>query len=91
MTAARSAHRTAVRADRAANAGYAKSLFVLRWFRACQRWRATPGSAARLGYLVLAAGYKLVTEWIMGIELPPSTPVGPGLRLRHGVHGVRAR
>ena len=81
-----SADRRRVRqADRAANAGYPKSRFVLAWLRACQRWRSAPGPAARAVYVVTAAGYKLVTEWIMGIELPPSTHVGAGLRLRHGV------
>lgn len=72
-------------ADRAANANYPKSRFVLHWFRLCQRWRDTPGPAARLLYALVAGSYKLVTEWLLGIELPPSTRIGPGLRLRHGV------
>lgn len=81
-----SAHyRDLVRADRAANRGYAKSRFVLRWFRWCELWRDRSGPPARCAYLALAASYKLVTEWILGIELPPSTRVGAGLRLRHGI------
>lgn len=74
-----------LRADCAANRGYVKSRFVLRWFRSCQRWRDDSGILARCAYLVTAAGYKLVTEWILGIELPPSTRIGAGLRLRHGI------
>lgn len=85
MNAARAAHRAVAHADRAANRAYPKSRFVLRWLRWCQRLRAGSGPLARAAYLPCAAGYKLVTEGILGIELPPSTRVGAGLRLRHGV------
>lgn len=78
-------YRDLVRADRAANRDYAKSRFVLRWFRWCQHWRNRPGPLARCVYVAIAASYKLVSEWILGIELPPSTRVGAGLRLRHGI------
>lgn len=77
--------REAWAADKKANAAYPKSRFVLRWFRAAQRWRSTSGPFARLVFLVVGGSYKLVTEGFMGIELPVSTDVGPGLRLRHGV------
>ncbi|WP_217181703.1 serine acetyltransferase [Streptomyces sp. AC495_CC817] len=76
---------TAWTADRRANAAYPKSRFVLRWFRSAQRWRATRGPLARLVFVVVGGSYKVVTEGFMGIELPVSTTVGPGLRLRHGV------
>lgn len=71
--------------DRAANRNYPKSQFVLTWFRHCQRLRRRDGKVARLRYAVSATGYKLATEWVMGVELPPSTTVGKGVRLRHGV------
>lgn len=77
--------RTAWAADRKANAAYPKSRFVLRWFRSAQRWRAGRGPLSRLVFLAVGGSYKLVTEGFMGIELPVSTEVGPGLRLRHGV------
>ncbi len=77
--------RTAVAADRRANSSYPKSRLVLRWFRGAQRWRATRGPLGRLAFLVVGGSYKVVTEGFMGIELPVSTDVGPGLRLRHGV------
>ncbi|WOF22640.1 serine acetyltransferase [Microbacterium betulae] len=85
MSAARDRMRDAWRADRAANLRYPKSRFVLRWLRVCQRWRETPGRVGRAAYVLTAGGYKIATEWVLGIELPPSTRVGPGLRLRHGV------
>lgn len=72
-------------ADRQANHRYPKSRLVLRWLRAAQYWRARPGLFGRVGHLVVGGSYKLVTEWMMGLELPASTEIGPGLRLRHGV------
>lgn len=75
--------RTAWAADRRANAAYPKSLLVLRWFRSAQRWRETRGPLARAMFLLVGGSYKLATEGLLGIELPVSTPVGPGLRLRH--------
>lgn len=80
----RAAHAAWIR-DRAANAAYPKSRIVLRWFRACQSWGARRGPVARAVYVALASSYKLFTEWVMGVELPPTTRVGPGLRLRHAV------
>lgn len=72
----------ALRADVQANRGYPKSLCVLGLFRLCQSLRER-GSKRR--YMVAAAVYKLSCEWVLGIEIPPSTSIGPGLRLRHGV------
>lgn len=81
----RQAYRAAVAADRRANASYPKSRFILRWFRRAQRWRAERGPLARIMFLIVGGSYKVATEGFMGIELPVSTHVGPGLRLRHGV------
>lgn len=85
MNGARQRMLDAIRADRAANAGYPKSRYALRRLRACQRWRQARGPLGRVMYAAHAAAYKLTVEWVLGIELPPSTDVGPGLRLRHGV------
>nr|WP_201468717.1 glycosyltransferase [Microbacterium hydrocarbonoxydans] len=81
----RQTYREAVAADRRANASYPKSRFILRWFRRAQRWRAERGPLARVVFLIVGGSYKVTTEGFMGIELPVSTRVGPGLRLRHGV------
>lgn len=78
-------YRLAWSADRAANLKHPKSRFVLHWFRLCQRWRAGRSPLARVIFVLLAAPYKFVTEWILGIEIPVSSTIGPGLRLRHGV------
>lgn len=78
-------HRAVLRRDAQANRGYPKSMFVLRQFRRAQYWRSVRGPVGRLGYLLTASVYKLTCEWVLGVELPPSTSVGPGLRLRHGI------
>lgn len=79
--------RALIRADADANHDYPKSLFVLRLFRWSQylRSRQGVGLGARLMYLAVGGVYKVVSEWVLGIELPASTVCGPGLRLRHGV------
>lgn len=68
--------RRAWAADRAANRNYGKSRFVLGLFRLCQWLRAAPGPISRVGYLIAAGAYTLIAQWVLGIELPPSTPVG---------------
>ena len=74
-------------ADRRANRGYPKSQVVLLLFRTSQlvREMRRGSPAAKVLYPLVAGGYKLVSEWVLGIELPASTRCGPGLRLRHGV------
>lgn len=64
--------------DWRANAGYPKSQFILVLFRLAQCAHGTPL------YPVLVIVYKLIVEWILGVELPASTRVGPRLRIRHG-------
>lgn len=81
----RARFRTDWAADRRANAQYPKSRFVLRWFRRAQRWRRSRGPFARIVFVMVGGSYKFFTEMFMGIELPVSTEIGPGLRLRHGV------
>jgi serine acetyltransferase len=80
--------RACLRADLRANRGYPKSMVVIAAFRCAQWARGLPGLPGRLAYLLVGSIYKLGSEWILGIELPASTTVGPGLRLRHGVGTV---
>lgn len=80
--------RAALRADLAANRGYPKSLVIVVLLRSAQFVRAWPGPVGRLVYLGVGTAYKLIAEWILGVEIPASTSIGPGLRLRHGVATV---
>ncbi len=77
-----------LRRDLRANAGYPKSIVIVALLRGTQFLRGRRGPLARLQYVVAATVYKLVTEWVLGVEIPPSTPVGAGLRLQHGVGTV---
>ncbi|MFN0091974.1 MAG: serine acetyltransferase [Acidimicrobiales bacterium] len=65
--------------DWQANQGSTKSQVVMAMYRLAHRCAARRHPAAR-AYVV---GYKVVTTWILGVELPPETQVGPGLRLLH--------
>ncbi len=76
--------RKCIRVERRANAGYPKSQCVLFWLRVTQFF-GSKGRAGRILYVPLAVVYKLVTEWQLGIEIPPSTKIGVGLRVMHGV------
>ena len=68
--------------DWAANAESTKSQVILVAFRAAQR--ALVGSALpRPVAKVVVTGYKVLTTWVLGVELPPETQVGPALRLIH--------
>ena len=80
--------RATLRADLAANRAYPKSIVVVVLFRLAQYVRARRGPSGRLAYLLVGATYKLLVEWVLGIEIPASTSIGPGLRLRHGVGTV---
>ncbi|MCD5352165.1 serine acetyltransferase [Kineosporia mesophila] len=75
------------RRDLRANGGYPKSQLVLLLFRTAQYVRTGP-RPVRVTYPLVGTVYKVFSEWFLGIELPASTRVGPGLRLRHGVGTV---
>ncbi len=73
---------TTWRADMAANQGNPKGRFVVTAFRLASFARGT--GRTRLWAVPLIAAYRLVVDWTMGIEIPPTVPVGPGLRVWHG-------
>lgn len=71
-----------VRQDWDANAGRRKSQVVLALYRlaaACVRGRGLPGP---LGTVYVGV-YKVLTNWILGVELPPEVTAGAPLRLFH--------
>lgn len=77
--------RMLLRRDILANRGYPKSLLVLVLFRVTHALGSRGQLWARLLYVPAATVYKITTEWILGIEIPVRTQIGPGLRLRHGI------
>ena len=70
--------------DWRSNAGNKKAQLVLLAFRVAQSIRRSPRPIYLLGipYLVF---YRVTIEWMLCIELPWNTQVGPGLRLFHGM------
>ena len=66
-----------------ANAGNSKGRFVLVAYRLAA-WFTARGGVFRLIGVPYCAVYRLVFAWILGIELPLRSSVGPGLRLFHG-------
>lgn len=72
--------RAEVLQDWACNRGSTKSQVIMAAFRQAHRWHAGGGGLpAKLG----VTGYKVLTTWLLGVELPPESTVGPGLRLVH--------
>lgn len=68
--------------DWEANRGNPKGQFIMLFFRIAQHVRGLPEPGWLLGAPVLAL-YRLVVEWLLGVELRYKTRVGPGLRLFH--------
>lgn len=68
--------------DWAVNRESTKSQVILVAFRAAHRClvdERVPGPLRK----VVVVGYKVLTTWILGVELPPETEVGPELRIIH--------
>ena len=70
--------------DWRANAGNPKARLVLVAFRLAHAVRFAPLPLRLLGvpYLIL---YRLLIEWILGVELPWKLQLGPQARIFHGV------
>jgi putative colanic acid biosynthesis acetyltransferase WcaB len=66
--------------DWTANAGGSESQLILLAFRQVARWRR---GRHRPWHGPLTALYTVLVGWVLGVELPPGTVVGPGLRLLH--------
>lgn len=74
-----------IREDLSANAGYPKSQFVLALFRLGQFARRDARRTRSLHTRLFGAAYEIITQWVLGIELPLATEVGRRLRIFHGV------
>jgi serine acetyltransferase len=66
--------------DWAANRGAGKSRLIMLLFRQVARWRRGP---RRPWHKPLTAAYTVLVNWVLGVELPPGTQVGPSLCLLH--------
>jgi serine acetyltransferase len=70
-----------LRADRAANRGNAKGLVVVSGYRIASAVRGT--GRPRLWAVPVLALYRLLVDWVLGVDLPPSVVAGPGLGVWH--------
>src|SRR3954463_230462 len=77
------ATRARIRADWRANPRDPKAMLVLTFFRICQ-WLMGDLQRPRPASYPFIAVYRLMTEWILGMELRPKTSVGEGLSIFHG-------
>lgn len=71
-----------LRADLAANRHSAKGRVVVTAFRMTQA--ACADGRPRLVAGLASGLYRLVVDWVLGIEIPPSVQAGPGLAVFHG-------
>lgn len=68
--------------DWRANQGNPKGRLVMAFFRLMHLLRLS--LATFILFLPLFLLYRLLVEWVLGIELPWKTRIGPGFRLDHG-------
>ncbi|NQZ93764.1 MAG: serine acetyltransferase [Moritella sp.] len=61
-----------------------KSKFILIWFRSCQLIVGIKKKYCRILLMPIVWVYRIVIDWVMGIDLPPETRIGKGLALYHG-------
>jgi serine O-acetyltransferase/putative colanic acid biosynthesis acetyltransferase WcaB len=71
-------------ADFKANPRDGKARLILVAFRLAHALR-TGSATARILSVPYIIFYRLLTEWVMGVELRPRTSIGPGLTIYHGV------
>jgi len=71
------------RSDKEANATSLKGRLVVKAYRIAHFLR-NGNKAVQLIGLPYLIGYRVLIEWLMGIEIPPATQIGRGLALHHG-------
>jgi putative colanic acid biosynthesis acetyltransferase WcaB len=75
-----------LQADVAANKHDPKGLVLVVSYRlAAEARRFGQGKLTRrLAVLPVLLAYRILVEWVLGVELPAQVQAGPGLRIRHG-------
>ena len=75
------------RADRLANGGDRKALFIVLMFRLTAATSRIRNPFFRVFAQFVRAIYRFLVDWVLGVEIPWFTQIGPGLRLQHA-HGI---
>lgn len=74
----------ALKRDWKANPRDPKSRLVMVSFRICQAMMGDLRKPRVVSFPFIVA-HRVLTEWVLGIELRPKTQIGPGLSIFHGV------
>jgi serine acetyltransferase len=74
-----------LRQDWAKNRVSVKSLFIVLSYRFSSWFAQHPASFVRFLGLPVRVFYKLIVEFVLGVELPDKVRSGPGLAVFHGV------
>ena len=77
--------RTIILEDLKANRGQPKGQFVVAFYRLAHAARQPLDRRPRLAAIPIGIAYRLVVEWVLGIEIPWKTRIGRRLRVLHGV------
>ncbi|MBM7520288.1 serine O-acetyltransferase/putative colanic acid biosynthesis acetyltransferase WcaB [Nocardioides nitrophenolicus] len=77
--------RAEVLQDWRANRPDPRGRLVLAAFRLAHRASRNRSGAWRVPATAYGLLYRVLVEWVLGIEIPWKTSIGPGARLRHGV------
>lgn len=70
--------------DISANKRNIKAMIILCLFRAAGYFARKKGTITWFAGLPIMILYRILIEWILGVELPAKTTVGPGLKIYHG-------
>lgn len=74
-----------LREDIAANRGQAKGALVVASYRVAHAARKPLDQKPSLMALPVGIAYRVLIEWILGVEIPWGTQIGRRLRVFHGV------
>jgi serine acetyltransferase len=69
--------------DWQANAGDKKAQIVMLAFRTAQMVNASQSLFARVVAKPYTVAYRIIIDWVLGVEIPWQTQIGPELRLQH--------
>lgn len=74
-----------IREDVQANRGQVKGALIVVAYRIARAARGDRSRSPRLWALPIGIVYRIIFEWILGVEIPWGTTIGRRLRVYHGV------
>lgn len=74
-----------LRAEAAANRGQSKGALIVVAFRIAHRLRQPLDRRPSPIAMVYGVFYRVLVEWVLGVEIPWRTHIGPRLQVHHGI------